>query len=308
MSLLSEYAAATRDFLNDPNKLYWSDAQITGYVNRGRTRVANDSQCIRILPPSTGSIATAVQGVGGSGYTSAPTVTINAPDGPVGGVQAVITANAPVGGAITGYTIVNAGSGYCAPPVVTLSGGGGTGATCIVTLTPLIRTIGGQETYAFSSFTPAIQFVDRAVAYVVGVQSISVAWGSLKPTLNKTSWTDFQANYRSYNYGNQNYPSLWAEYGRGQGASAYLWTIPASSNAMDVDCYCAPIALVDDTTPDAVPEPFSAAVPYYAAALAYANAQRRDDSEFYRQKYIERMIECGVYATPSYAPSAYVWE
>lgn len=306
--LLSQYVATTRDFIADPNKLYWTDAQLDDYVNRGRVRVANDSQCIRVLPPSTGSIATAVAGVVGTSYTSTPTVTITPPDGPNGGVQAVLTANPPAGGHITSYNIVNAGSGYVAPPVVTVSGGGGTGATCVVALTPLVRTVTGQETYAFSALTPVIQFIEPAAAYVVGIQSISVSWGSLKPTLNYTSWTDFQANYRSYNIGNQNYPSIWSQYGRGQAASAYMWPIPASYNAMDWDCYCAPISLVDDTTLDAIPDPYTAAVPYYAAYLAFSNAQRRDDAEFYRQQYIARMIECGVYATPSYAPTAYAWE
>lgn len=308
MTVLSAYVATTQDFLNDPSALFWTTTQIQNYVNRARVKVANDAQCVRVLPPSTGSIATAVEGVGGSGYTSAPTVTINAPDGPVGGVQAVITANAPVGGAITGYTIVTAGSGYVTPPTVTVSGGGGTGATCVVTLTTFISTLPGQETYAFSSFNSAVQVANPAALEVIGIQSISVAWGSLKPTLDYKSWTEFQANYRSYNYGNQNYPSLWSQYGRGQGATVYLWTIPSSYNAMDVDCYCTPIALVNDSTTDAIPDPFSEAVPYYAAALAYANAQRKDDSEYYRQLYVKRLVDCGVYATPSFAPSAYEWD
>lgn len=58
----------------------------------------------------------------GTGYTSAPTVTIAAP--PVGGTQATATATV-ANGKITGFTVTNPGSGYNSAPSVSLSGGGG---------------------------------------------------------------------------------------------------------------------------------------------------------------------------------------
>lgn len=58
----------------------------------------------------------------GTGYTSAPTVTIAAPGG--NGTQARATATVS-NGRITGVTVTNAGSGYNSAPAVTLSGGGG---------------------------------------------------------------------------------------------------------------------------------------------------------------------------------------
>jgi len=303
MPTLSSYVAKTRDFLNDPNALFWTTAQIQDYVNRARNRVAMDAQCIRILPPSTGSISTAVATNVGSGYT-APTVSVNVPDGPVGGVQAVLTANV-VGGQITSYTITTAGTGYVAPPVVTITDSTGVNAVCTATLTDLISTITGQETYKVSSFTAAAKVADNGVQSVIGIQSISVSWGSLTPTLDQTDWTTFQSSYRAYNIGSENYPSLWSMYGRGQGGTCYLWPIPAGYNAMQVDCYCIPIDLLTDATTDSVPVPFSDCVPYYAAYLAYANAQRKDDSEYYKQLYTERMIASGAFTTPSWAPSAY---
>jgi hypothetical protein len=70
---------------------------------------------------------------GGSGYTSAPTVTISAPD-QTNGIQAnavsTITANA-----VTSVSLINAGTGYtnAANRTVSFSGGGG------VTLQPLLN-------------------------------------------------------------------------------------------------------------------------------------------------------------------------
>lgn len=63
-------------------------------------------------------------GSGGTGYTSAPSVTLTGG----GGTGATATATVS-GGVITKITVTNAGLGYTSAPTVELSGGGGTGAT-----------------------------------------------------------------------------------------------------------------------------------------------------------------------------------
>ena len=65
----------------------------------------------------------------GSGYTSAPTVTIDPPPAGSGGTQATVTV-AIQSGSLYSYTMGNRGSGYSltSPPAVTFSGGGGSGA------------------------------------------------------------------------------------------------------------------------------------------------------------------------------------
>ena len=59
----------------------------------------------------------------GSGYTSAPTVTITGG----GGSGATGTAEINSNGLVVGGTVTNGGSGYTSRPTVTLAGGGGTG-------------------------------------------------------------------------------------------------------------------------------------------------------------------------------------
>ena len=62
--------------------------------------------------------------VGGTGYSSAPTITIS------GGGGSNATATATVsGGAITAISITNAGTGYTSNPTVSISGGGGSNAS-----------------------------------------------------------------------------------------------------------------------------------------------------------------------------------
>ncbi|MGE5506993.1 MAG: hypothetical protein ACM3RP_00665 [Chitinophagales bacterium] len=65
---------------------------------------------------------------GGSGYTSAPTVTITGG----GGTGATATATV-AGGSVASITLTNGGSGYTSAPIVTITGGGGTGATAVAT-------------------------------------------------------------------------------------------------------------------------------------------------------------------------------
>ena len=69
-------------------------------------------------------VASASVTAGGSGYTSAPTVTFAAP---TSGTTATGTATV-VNGAVVSIAITNPGSGYTAAPAISFSGGGGTGA------------------------------------------------------------------------------------------------------------------------------------------------------------------------------------
>lgn len=72
---------------------------------------------------TSGSISYISVKSGGTGYTSAPTVTIT-------GVGSGATATATVsGGSVTAITITNSGSGYNSIPTISFSGGNGSGAT-----------------------------------------------------------------------------------------------------------------------------------------------------------------------------------
>ena len=74
-------------------------------------------------------VQTLTIGYGGTGYTTAPTVTIAAP-GTTGGHQATATCTV-LAGAVNTVTITYAGSGYETNPIVTLTGGGFTAEATI---------------------------------------------------------------------------------------------------------------------------------------------------------------------------------
>lgn len=94
-------------------------------------------------PPAGGVQATAnafysgqsvgnVNVTGGANYTYAPTVTFSAPQRP--GTRAIGTASFdPISRQVTGIQVTNAGSGYTAPPTVTLEAGSGASAQAFLT-------------------------------------------------------------------------------------------------------------------------------------------------------------------------------
>ena len=70
----------------------------------------------------------------GTGYTSAPLVTISLPSSGAGHAQATTSSSLQTG--VTSVTITNRGSGYESPPSVTFSGGSGSGAVATAVLEP----------------------------------------------------------------------------------------------------------------------------------------------------------------------------
>ena len=82
---------------------------------------------------------------GGSGYSSAPTISFTGGDGT--GAAATATES---GGVVTGITITSGGSGYTSAPTMVFSGGGGTGASATAVLevhtylTSVTLTAGGS--------------------------------------------------------------------------------------------------------------------------------------------------------------------
>jgi hypothetical protein len=302
MTVLSDELNDLRDYLHDANDLFSTATQKKRWINKARGRIAAEGQCIRVLPPSSGTVSSITATAVGAGYTTA-TVTISAPDAQGQGfVQATATANI-VGGAVTSYTITNAGTGYV-NPVVTITGDG-TGAVGTPVLSAFVQTVPNQEIYTFASVNTILAANNPGVKAVIGVQSFAVSWGSIRPVLQNWDWTSFQAYCRSYNYGAVNYATIAAQYGQGTTGSVYLFPVPATYASMQWDCWCVPIDLVDDTTTEAIPYPWTDAIPYLAGQFAYENAQRADDANRATARYKQFLRENRMYVTPAMAPNMY---
>lgn len=299
---LFTYLKDTQRYLRDQKQLVHNPFDLIEHINDARQWIAAQTQAIRVLPPSSGSIASFSVTAGGSGYTVAPTVTITAPDAiGTGFVQAVGTAHLTAG-AVSSVTVGTAGTGYV-NPIVTLSGGGGTGATATATLTSFLKTVVGQEVYTFTSVDTLIQASFPGVDSIIGVQSVAASWGSMKPMLRQCDWSSFQAYLRSINAALQNFPSVWAQYGQGASGSVYVWPSPSTTTQMEWDCYCLPVALADDTTVEALPYPFTRAVPYLAAQRATVGDA--DASRYFLAEAKRIMGEGRAAVSPAIVPDFY---
>jgi uncharacterized repeat protein (TIGR01451 family) len=155
-----------------------------------------------ITNSSTGTVDHVTIGSGGSGFVSAPTVTIS------GGGGSGATATATVsGGAVTTVTITNPGSGYTSTPSVSF-GGPGSGATAAATLgTGIIYTASTtspitinltvtQGTCSVSS-TPASVTVNASSILTTDIASKNVCPGNtltLSPAFTGASTFQWQVS------------------------------------------------------------------------------------------------------------------
>lgn len=154
---------------------------------------------------------------------------------------------------------------------------------CVRVLPTSNNTVNAQEVYNYSTVNGLIAAQFTGVDSIITVLSVAINQASagqgIKPMLPRYAWGEFQAKLRAFNQGMTGYPQVYATYGQGVNGSIYLWPIPSGVYAMDWDCVCRPVNLVDDTTPEAIPYPWTDAIPFYAAYYAYMNSQRSEDAK-----------------------------
>lgn len=124
---------------------------------------------------------------GGSGYTSAPTVTIS------GGGGSGATATATVfGGTVTAITVTNSGSGYTSNPTVTFSGGGGSGASATASRHPTQSFYGVWDRNTTATSGPSSAAVLRARLLPQTIGTATVASQEVRSITNNTigTWDD----------------------------------------------------------------------------------------------------------------------
>lgn len=294
--MLTKYLTRVQSLVSDAGNQFWQQSSLINFINEARGQVAAEGQCIKVLTPGTNGIASITVTAGGSGYTTPPTVTITGP-----GTGATATATL-TGDAVTSITVTAAGSKYDNTTTISFSGGGGTGATASAVINCL-NTVANQEVYNFSAANTLVQLTS-GVSSVLFVESLAVSWGALKPVLDQWNWNDLQAKVRAYPI-ISGQPSMWAQFGQGESGSVYLQPVPTQALPMEWNCVCTPIDLVDDTTAEAIPYPWTDCVPYFAAYLAFLNARRPAEATDKFKIYELMMARARTFSEPSLVPSYY---
>lgn len=295
--MLETYLARLQRLLGDQAVQRYNPYDLIAYINEARGIIAAEGECLRVLCPSTAGVASFAVTAGGSGYTSAPTVTVTSPS--LGITATGIAFINPTTNQLAQINVQLTGSGYTGPPSVSLSGGGGSGATATAALSPFAATVAAQEEYPFSQFNPLILSTGTGVASILAIRSVAVSWGSMKPTLRFMAWGDFQAYLRAYNVGVQGYPRVWSQYGSGAGGKICLWPVPSQQAQMDLDCICLPTDLKTAADLEPIPYPWTNAVTWKAAWLAVVGEGNERQGVVFGQHYNSRMLQAAAWAAQS---------
>lgn len=266
--MLNTYLQRVQRLLADETQSIYSLDDLTTYVNEARVEVAAQGQCIRRTTPISGSIMSLQVVKPGSGYTN-PTIQISPPDSPQGflpyptGAQATGTLQR-IGGQISSGSVTFGGSGYFAP-AATVSDPTGTGAVVQPIVTPVSQTTYGQETYDFGDFPMAMY---PGVGPILSVRSVSVQWTQWQYSISFVSFSKYQALVRQYVSSFYAPPVIGCQFGQGTDGSFKLYPLADQNYQLTLDALCLPDDLVDDQSPEAIPDPWRRAVAYYAAHLA----------------------------------------
>ena len=282
---LFEYLKQTQRFLREQNQVFENPGDLISYVNRARREIALRTQCIRVLTPSAGVIVGYTIVNGGTNYSNSPTLTVTPPDFPNGmlpypnGSQAVATCIVQ-GGVITNVYSQYGGNGYF-QPTITITDPTGTGAV----VTPVVGGINllnqGQEVYKFSDIDLTANPGCQSVYFVRGV---SIIYSGYRYSLEQLAWSRYQI-YRAYPYQYQYTPAIYTQRAQGTNGDMYFYPLPSQALQAEYDCQCLPSDLLDDQSVEAIPDPWTDAVPYMAAHLGMLELQNFNASRYYLELY-----------------------
>lgn len=144
-----------------------------------------------------------------------------------------------------------------------------------------ISTVIGQRNYNFSALNTGVS-ATNGIQGAIHVRAIryNVASGQQWITPRPTEWFDLYSLNNPVPVNGP--PTSWAQYGQGSAGtgtgsgssgSFYIDPPPDAVYVLNCSCICYPIALVDDTTVEAIPYLWTDAVPFFAAYYALMSAQ-----------------------------------
>jgi len=300
--MLATYISQTLNLLGNPSGNLYTNATIINYINTARNQIAAESQCVRYLATSAptsyasftaniaGGIVTSVTVVsGGSGYVASPTITVTSSSYSTAATFMAVVS----GGTVTSVTVVSGGTGYTVAPTLAAVGGGNEAG---------MVTVQGQEVYPFSLIT----FANVAgYSQVLAVKGVSIIWGNLRYTVQRKSFSMYQAQIRTWSNSYQDIPAIGCQYGQGVSGSFYLYPVANTGYTMEWDCICLPIALVTDATVEVIPYPWTDAVPFFASYLALSGTNRLADADRMWREYDKFVKRARAFSQPMVTVSPY---
>ena len=160
----------------------------------------------------------------------------------------------------------------------------------------------GQEVYPFSEVDLSAY---PGVESVYWIRRCSIIFSNWRYSTRVYSFTTYNAQIRTFPFQYQYAPFFCAQYGRGTAGSFYMYPQPSQAYQLEWDCQCLPSDLITDASPEALPEPFTDAVPYFMAHLGFLELQNFNAAMGYKNLFDEYMSRYQKYVQPGQQIDAY---
>jgi hypothetical protein len=163
--------------------------------------------------------------------------------------------------------------------------------------------VAGQQIYPFSAITGLSASGTPPAASVGGIYHIRQAWMQIPGVIGQTimyprpfEWFG-QFVLNKFNP-QQAQPKRWAQFGQGEEGSIFVDPIPDLPYTLAIDALGVPVTLTSDSTPEAIPDIWTLAVPFYAAWWGFQSAQRQSDADKMLERFEKQMALARSAANP----------
>ena len=280
---LAQYITQVQRLLHDATGVFYTQAQLTDYINSARERVVRDTGALRTIQTTTVPTSPASGGQTPVMWTPSTAVTL--------GQQLVSN--------IYIYQVTTAGTTSSTAPAYPGASSSSSSGTVYPPSTPFqdgtayIQYVGNAEQINYVALPSGVNTLD--------VVNVNLYWGNTRIPLRYLPWTQFNAELRFW----QNYigrPIAYTQYGQ---SALIIAPVPDQIYTVDIDTIVLPTALVNTTDTDNINDPYNTPVQFYAAYLAKYYEQSFGEAEIYKQEYIKHVQSVLVAISTRRMPSPY---
>jgi hypothetical protein len=164
-----------------------------------------------------------------------------------------------------------------------------------------LALVASQQSYPFSGAAIA----NASTIGLGGILDVRMAAIVSGGPIEMRTWEYFFQFYLSVTPAPTGIPTVAAVLLPGIAGNIWFSPIPKAVGSVLLDAVCYPVPLTTDSTPEALSQPWQDAVPYFAAYLAYLNAQRRTDADAMFARYGTFEARATQMTTPTRLPRNY---
>lgn len=286
MATLNTYITEVQRLLHDANGNFYTQSQLTDYINSARERTVRDTGALREIVVTQTPCQVAPSATIGGATPAYPTAWA---------ANTAVTLNSFIFSNIFIYQVTTAGTtGDTAPPYPanqTNNYENYPPSTEFTNGTAGLTYVGNCENVSYAALTQLMGTSPLSPSSgntVLDIVNINLYWGNTRVPMDYLAWSDFNSRLRFW----QNYigrPLAFSIYGQGQ---IYIGPVPDQVYQLEIDCIVLPLPLSLSTpnATDVINDPYNTCVKFYAAYLAKYYEQSYGEAEIYKQEYQKHVM------------------